>query len=263
MQLKLHVRGPTGLRIEETGRLFTRVETAINTIAGPGVVASMVDNIGLPISGINAAYGNSGTIGSAEGSVSSHWKRARKRQSRIWFAVCRKNCRNCSPTQPYLLPADIVTQILNFGLPAPIDVQVIGNDFEGNRLLANKLLKRISEVTGVADARIQQPADQPTISVDVNRILASRLGVTERDIATSLLITLAGSIQTNPVFWLNPKNGVSYPVVTQTPQYWMKSLEDLARVPVSLGKSPQILGAVADIGRTQSNAVVSIIRSSR
>ena len=134
---------------------------------------------------------------------------------------------------------------------------MIGNDFEGNRLLANKLLKRISEVTGVADARIQQPADQPTINVDVDRILASRLGVTERDVATSLLITLAGSIQTNPVFWLNPKSGVSYPVVTQTPQYWMDSLEDLARVPVSRGKTPQILGAVAEIGRGESNAVVS------
>ena len=258
VQLKLHVRGPTGLRIEETGRLFTRVETEINTIAGPGVVASMVDNIGLPISGINAAYGNSGTIGSADGDILITLEEGQEKNSADLVRRLREKLPGLFPNATFsFLPADIVTQILNFGLPAPIDVQVIGSNFEGNRVLANKLLKRISQVPGVADARIQQPADQPTISVDVNRILASRLGVTEKDIATSLLITLAGSIQTNPVFWLNPQNGVSYPVVTQTPQYWMNSLEDLARVPVSLGKSPQILGAVADIGRTQSNAVVS------
>ena len=136
-------------------------------------------------------------------------------------------------------------------------MQVVGNDFEGNRILAAKLLKRISQVTGVADARIQQPADAPTIKVDVNRTQASQLGVSEKDIATSLQITLAGSIQTNPTFWLNPKNGVSYPVVTQTPQYWMESLDDLARIPASQGKTPQILGAVAQISRTSSDAVVS------
>jgi multidrug efflux pump subunit AcrB len=258
VQLKLHVRGPTGLRIEETGRLFTRVEAAINTIAGPGVIASVVDNIGMPISGINAAYGNSGTIGSADGDILITLEEGQERNNSDLVRRLREKLPELFPNATFsFLPADIVTQILNFGLPAPIDVQVIGKDSEGNRLLANKLLKRISEVTGVADARIQQPADQPTINVDVDRILASRLGVTERDVATSLLITLAGSIQTNPVFWLNPKSGVSYPVVTQTPQYWMNSLEDLARVPVSRGKTPQILGAVANIGRGESNAVVS------
>jgi multidrug efflux pump subunit AcrB len=257
-QLKLHVRGPTGLRIEETGRLFTRVETAIRDIAGPDVIASVVDNIGLPISGTNAAYGNSGTIGSMDGDILITLEEGQEKNSEELVKTLRERLPRLFPSAVFsFLPADIVTQILNFGLPAPIDVQVIGNNREANRALALKLLKRISEVSGIADARIQQPNDQPTIKVDVNRILASRLGVTERDIATSLLITLAGSIQTNPVFWLNPKNGVSYPVVTQTPQYWMNSLQDLARVPVSLGKSPQILGAVADIGRAETDAVVS------
>ncbi|WP_374544764.1 efflux RND transporter permease subunit [Rhodoblastus sp.] len=258
IQLKLHVRGPTGLRIEETGRLFTQVETAISAVAGPGVVASMVDNIGMPVSGINAAYGNSGTIGSADGDILITLEDGKEKIGDELVRKLREELPKRFPQATFsFLPADIVTQILNFGLPAPIDVQVIGGNLEANRELANKMLKRIADIPGVADARIQQPGDQPTINVDVNRILASRLGVTERDIATSMLITLAGSIQTNPVFWLNPKNGVSYPVVTQTPQYWMNSLEDLARIPVSMEKSPQILGAVAEIGRGESNAVVS------
>ncbi|MGO9758890.1 MAG: efflux RND transporter permease subunit, partial [Roseiarcus sp.] len=258
VQLKLHVRGPTGLRIEETGRLITRVETAIGDIAGPGIVASMVDNIGMPISGINAAYGNSGTIGSSDADILITLQEGQEKNSAELVRRLREKLPEQFPDATFaFLPADIVTQILNFGLPAPIDVQVVGNNLEGNRILANKLLKRIAEVTGVADARIQQPADLPTIRVDVDRTQADRLGVTEKDIATSLQITLAGSIQTNPTFWLNPQNGVSYPVVTQTPQYWMQSFSDLARIPVSQGKSPQILGAVADISRASSNAVVS------
>jgi multidrug efflux pump subunit AcrB len=258
VQLKLHVRGPTGLRIEETGRLVNRVETAIGYIAGRGIVASMVDNIGMPISGINAAYGNSGTIGSSDADILITLQEGQEKNSAELVRRLREKLPEQFPDATFaFLPADIVTQILNFGLPAPIDVQVVGNNLEGNRILANKLLKRIAEVTGVADARIQQPADLPTIKVDVDRTQADRLGVTERDIATSLQITLAGSIQTNPTFWLNPQNGVSYPVVTQTPQYWMQSFSDLARIPVSQGKSPQILGAVADISRASSNAVVS------
>ncbi len=242
-QLKLHVRGPTGLRIEETGRLFKRVETTIREVAGPKAIASMVDNIGLPISGINAAYGNSGTIGPADGDILITLEEGQETIGPELVRQLREKLPALYPSVTFsFLPSDIVTQILNFGLPAPIDVQVVGNNLEGNRVLAAKLLKRIAEVTGIADARIQQPADEPTIKVDVDRTQASRLGVTEKDIATSLQITLAGSVQTNPVFWLNPKNGVSYPVVTQTPQYWMNSLDDLARVPASLGgKSPQIL----------------------
>ena len=258
IQLKLHVRGPTGLRIEETGRLFTRVEDAIRQIAGPGAISSIVDNIGLPISGINMAYGNSGTIGSADGDILITLKEGQEKQSDELVRVLREKLPQLFPDATFsFLPADIVTQILNFGLPAPIDVQIVGNNREGNRELANKLLKRIAGVPGVADARIQQPGDLPTIKVDVNRILADRLGVTEQNIAKSMLTTLAGSIQTNPVFWLNPQNGVSYPVVVQTPQYWMHSLLDLARIPVSVGGSPQMLGALADIGRTVTDAVVS------
>ncbi len=218
----------------------------------------MVDNIGLPVSGINAAYGNSGTIGPADGDILISLAKGEEEKAPELVKRLRERLPQLFPSATFaFLPADIVTQILNFGLPAPIDVQVIGNKLAQNRMLADKLLKRLAEVPGVADARIQQPADQPTIKVDVNRVMASRLGVSEKDIATSLQITLAGSIQTNPTFWLNPKNGVSYPVVTQTPQYWMKSLDDLARVPASQEKSPQLLGAVASISRETSDAVVS------
>jgi multidrug efflux pump subunit AcrB len=259
VQLKLHVRGPTGLRIEEMGRLVKRVDAAVTDIAGPDVVSSVVDNIGMPISGINVAYGNSGTIGVFDADVLITLKDGLEDKSEGLLRRLREKLPERFPGSTFsFLPADIVTQILNFGLPAPIDVQVVGSDQEGNRALAAKLLKRISMVTGVADARIQQPSDEPTIKVNVDRLQADRLGVSEKDVATSLQITLAGSIQTNPTFWLNPKNGVSYPVVTQTPQYWMKSFGDLARVPASPeGKSRQILGAIAGISRGTSDAVVS------
>ncbi|MCW2285823.1 multidrug efflux pump subunit AcrB [Rhodoblastus acidophilus] len=257
-QIKLHVRGPTGLRIEETGRLLSQVEEAIRTVAGPESVASIVDNIGMPISGINVAYGNSGTIGTADADVLITLQPEKETESEALVEKLREKLPELFPSVTFsFLPADIVTQILNFGLPAPIDVQVVGSNAAGNRILANKLLKRIALVTGVADARIQQPADQPTIKVNVDRIHANQLAVTEKDVATSLQISLAGSIQTNPVFWLNPKNGVSYPVVAQTPQYWMQGLSDLARIPASQGNSSQILGAVASISRANSSAVVS------
>jgi multidrug efflux pump subunit AcrB len=257
-QIKLHVRGPTGLRIEETGRLLTRVEDAIRDIAGSGTVSKIVDNIGMPISGINVAYGNSGTIGVSDADVLITLRPDKEKEGDEIVRRLREKLPELFPSVTFsFLPADIVTQILNFGLPAPIDVQVVGKDAAGNRLLADKLLKRIALVTGVADARIQQPGDQPMINVDVDRVQANQLALTEKDVASSLQITLAGSIQTNPVFWLNPKNGVSYPVVAQTPQYWMQSLNDLARIPASEGKSSQILGAVANISRGRTSAVVS------
>ena len=258
VQLKLHVRGPTGLRIEETGRLVKRIEAFVADSAGQGVVASIVDNIGLPVSGINMAYNNSGVIGSSDADILITLADGREAMGDALVERLREKLPETFPEASFaFLPADIVTQILNFGLPAPIDVQVSGPDLAANRIHAAKLLRRIAQIPGVADPRIQQPGDAPTIRVDVDRVQAGRLGVSERDIATSLQITLAGSIQTNPVFWLNPRNGVSYPVVTQTPQYWMNSLDDLARVPASQSQTPQVLGGVAQISRAASNAVVS------
>ena len=154
-------------------------------------------------------------------------------------------------------PADIVSQILNFGLPAPIDVQILGANRKDNQTYATKLLKRIALVTGVADARIQQAFNYPTLKVDVDRTLAGYVGVTEKDVAQNLQDVLAGSIQTAPTFWLNPKTGVSYPIAAQTPQYWATTLSQLENVPVSVGPDKQILGGIATIKRGVSDAVVS------
>jgi multidrug efflux pump subunit AcrB len=257
-QIKLHFRAPSGERIEGTSRLADVVESTIRTVAGPENVASIVDNIGLPISGINAAYSNSGTISAADADVLITLKDGQEKNTEHVIEELREKLPEQFPGVTFsFLPADIVTQILNFGLPAPIDVQIVGPDQEANKAYADRMLARIARISGVADARIQQVFDVPTFKVDVDRIMASQVGVTERDIATSLQITLAGSIQTNPVFWLNPKTGVSYPVVAQMPQYWMDSLDALARVPASQAHPEQIVGGLAKITRTTSSAVVS------
>ncbi len=257
-QIKLHFRAQAGLRIEEATRLANQIEHTIKGIARPENISSIVDNIGLPISGINAAYGNSGTISAADADVLITLKDGQEKNTEGLIEKLREKLPEAFPGVTFsFLPADIVTQILNFGLPASIDVQVVGADQEANKEYANKMLKRIAKVNGVADARIQQVFNVPTLKVDVDRVAASQVGVTESDIATSLQVTLAGSIQTNPVFWLNPKTGVSYPVVAQMPQYWMDSLDALARVPASHVDSKQILGGLATVSRTVSSAVVS------
>ncbi|WP_298428995.1 efflux RND transporter permease subunit, partial [Rhodoblastus sp.] len=257
-EIKLHFRGPAGLRIEDSERLANEVEDEIRRVAGPENVSNIVDNIGLPISGINAAYGNSGTISAADADVLITLNAGQEKNTERVVDRLREKLPEKFPGVTFsFLPADIVTQILNFGLPAPIDVQIVGTNQDANRLFAEKMLRRIAHIDGVADARIQQVFDAPTLKVDVNRTLADQVGVTESDVATSLQVTLAGSIQTNPVFWLNPRTGVSYPIVAQTPQYWMDSLDSLARVPASQKNLGQILGGIADIKRTTSDAVVS------
>ncbi|WP_298353641.1 efflux RND transporter permease subunit [Rhodoblastus sp.] len=257
-QILLHFRGRDGLRIEETSVLADRVEAEVRTVAGPGNVSSIVDNIGLPISGINAAYINTGTISAADADVLITLKDGLEKDTDRVIERLREILPEKFPGVIFsFLPANIVTQILNFGLPAPIDVQVVGADMDANKAFAFKMLKRIARINGVADARVQQVFNVPTVRVDVNRIEADQVGVTERDIVTSLQTTEAGSIQTNPVFWLNRKTGISYPLVAQTPQYWMDSLGSLALLPVSTTKPPQILGGISHISLTVSDAVVS------
>ena len=257
-QIKLHVRAPTGTRIEETASLIDHVEAAVRTVVPPAAIVSMVDNIGLPISGINVAYGNSGTIGVADADILITLKPDfTSRTAALVTALRERLPRRFPGTDFAFLPADIVSQILNFGLPAPIDVQVIGSKTEANRAYAQALFKRIARVTGIADPRIQQAFNAPTLNVDVDRSMATDMGVTERDVATSLQVTLAGSIQTAPTFWLNPKNGVSYPIVVQTPQYWVSSLGDLADVTIAGPHGVQPLGAMATTVRGASPAVVS------
>jgi multidrug efflux pump subunit AcrB len=258
-QIALHVRAPTGTRIEETGREADKIEAAIRAIIPPESLRSIVDNIGLSISGINMAYSNTGSIGASDADVLITLNDGLEAEAPGYVKAMRELLPSQFPGTTFaFLPADIVTQILNFGLPAPIDVQIIGSKIEANRAYADKVLAKIARIPGIADARIQQAFNAPTLDVDVDRTRAELVGVSERDVAQNLQNALAGSIQTAPTFWLNPKNGVSYPIVAQTPQYWVRSLSNLENIPASQGSSDkQILGGVAAIKRNVSNAVVS------
>jgi multidrug efflux pump subunit AcrB len=258
-QIALHVRAPTGMRIEETGVEVGKIEEAIRAIIPPDSLRSIVDNIGLSISGINMAYSNTGSIGASDADILITLNDGREAEAPGYVKTMREQLPGQFPGTTFaFLPADIVTQILNFGLPAPIDVQVISSNIQAGRAYADKLLARIARIPGIADARIQQAFNAPTLNVDVDRTRAQLVGVSERDVAQNLQNALAGSIQTAPTFWLNPKNGVSYPIVAQTPQYWERSLSNLENIPASQGSSDkQILGGVATIKRSVSSAVVS------
>ncbi len=258
-QILMHLRAQPGTRIEETARLFDLVEQTIRQTIPPKALDNVVDNIGLPFSGINMAYQNTGTIGPSDGDALITLK-----EDHAPTDDYIKQLRSILP-QKYpgttfsFLPADIVSQILNFGLPAPIDVQVIGNNQQANYAYATDLLKRIRTVPGIADLRIQQVLNYPQINVDVDRTLAGEVGLTQRDVANSLLVTLSGSAQVHPNFWLNTKNGVSYPIVAQMPQYRIDTMSDLANVPVTSAetKTPQYLGGLAQISPGPSPGVVS------
>ena len=258
-QILMHVRAQSGTRIEETARLFDLVEQTIRQTIPPHQLDNIVDNIGLPFSGINMAYQNTGTIGPADGDALISLKEGH-RPTEDFVRELRTLLPQKFPGTTFsFLPADIVSQILNFGLPAPIDVQVIGNNQPANYAYATDLLKRIRTVTGIADARIQQVFNYPQINVDVDRTLAGQVGLTQRDIANNLLITLSGSAQVRPNFWLNPANGVSYPIVAQMPQYRVDTLSDLVNMPVTSGdaKTQQYLGGLATMTPGPSPGVVS------
>ena len=255
-QIKLHVRAQTGTRIEETSRLVAQVEDAVRKVIPPNELDTVVDNIGLPVSGINMAYNNSGTIGVEDADILISLKEDLPAAG--YVDTLREQLPRMFPEASFsFLPADIVTQILNFGLPSPIDVQVVGNKIAENRAYANKLLDRISRVPGVADPRVQQQFNQPTLNVAVDRSFANQVGLTERNASTTMLDTLAGSIQTAPTFWLNPRNGVSYPIVVQMPQYYIDTLNDLKNMPITAPGGSQLLGAMASITRGPTDAVVS------
>jgi CzcA family heavy metal efflux pump len=258
-QILMHVRAQPGTRIEETARLFDLIEQIVRGTIPPDQLDNIVDNIGLPFSGINMAYQNTGTIGPEDGDALISL-----RENHAPTAGYIKQLRTILPqkfpgTTFSFLPADIVSQILNFGLPAPIDVQIIGNNQQANYAYANDLLKRIRMVPGIADLRIQQVFNYPQINVDIDRTLAREVGLTQRDVANSLLVTLSGSGQIKPNYWLNTKNGVSYPIVAQMPQYRIDTMSDLQNVPVTSpdSKTLQYLGGLADIKPGPSPGVVS------
>jgi CzcA family heavy metal efflux pump len=258
-QFILHVRAKTGTRIEETARLADLVETSVRQMIPPAEVDNVLDNIGLPFSNINYIYNNSGLTGAADADVLVSLKE-KHHPTADYVRRLRERLPSEFPgTTFYFLPADIVTQTLNFGLPAPIDVQIDGADIAGNARIADKMLTELRHVRGITDLRIQQQADYPKFHVAVDRTKAAQGGFTERDVANSLLISLSGSFQVTPMFYLNPKNGVNYNLVTQTPQYDIQSGQDLQNIPISgpNQKRPAILADVASIQRTSELASIN------
>ena len=231
---KLHLRAQTGTRIEETARLCDEVDTAIRQEIPKSELVSIIDNIGIPYSGLNLSYTSTGVVGTADADITVQL--AEKHHPTDGYVQdLRKKLNEQFPGDTfYTLPVDMVTQILNFGLPAPIDIQVIGNNLQGNRVFINRLLKDISYVPGTADLHIQQPFNNPRFLVDVNRSKAQDIGLTQRDVTGSLLVATSGSYQTTPTYWLDPRNGVSYSISAQAPQYDLQSLADLENVPVTM-----------------------------
>jgi CzcA family heavy metal efflux pump len=248
-QIMLHVRARTGTRIEDTAALCDRVENVIRKNIPPQEISSIIDNIGLPYSGINLSYSDSAPIGSEDADILVTLS-AKHHPTDIYENQLRLKLRREFPGVIfYFLPADMVTQILNFGLPAPVDVQIVGLDLYANHAFASRLLEKLKYIPGIADLRIQQPLNLPELYIDIDRTRTAELGFTQRDVASDILIALSGSFQTSPTFWLDPKNGVSYNVAAQTPQYWMDSLQDLKNIPISYptGGQPQILANLASI----------------
>jgi len=258
-EFTLHLRAPTGMRIEETAALCDRVENEIRKQIPPQEFAGVIDNIGLPYSGINLSYSNSAPVGTQDADIMVSLSPKHHPTAGYVHDLRLKLARAFPGTTFYFLPSDMVTQILNFGLPAPIDIQVVGNDLEANRQFADKLLARVKNVSGTSDLRIQQTFNQPKLHIDVDRTKARAIGFTQREVATNLLVTLSGSSQTSPSFWLNPKNGVSYQIATQTPQYRVQSFQDLANIPVTgTGNAPpSILASLASLSRDSDLSVVS------
>jgi len=251
-QFILHVRAKTGTRIEETARLADQVEGTIRQTIPSSEMDNILDNIGLPYSSINYIYNRSGLTGAADADILVSLKEKHHRTADYVRVLRDKLPQEYPGATFYFLPADIVTQTLNFGLPAPIDIQIDGADIAGNARVADKMLKELSHVRGIADLRIQQQADYPKLHINVDRTKALQAGYTERDVANSMLVSLSGSFQVTPMFYLNPKNGVSYNLVTQTPQYDIQSGQDIQNIPLTGAnqKQPGILANVASIQRT-------------
>jgi multidrug efflux pump subunit AcrB len=257
----MHVRTQVGTRIEETANQFADVQKAIRKIVPASEIETLADNIGMPISGINMTYNNTGVIGPQDGDIQIKLKEGH-RPTAEYVRIMREQLPAAFPGMTFaFLPADIVSQILNFGAPAPIDLQVRGMDAGANYAYANKLLTRVRRIPGIADARIQQSPNNPTFNVEVDRTRAQYVGLTERDVTNSLTVNLAGSGQVAPTYFLNPENGVSYSIVMQTPQFQIDSLSALEALPISAAsaapQNPPILGGIANITRTVSSAVVS------
>jgi CzcA family heavy metal efflux pump len=262
-QIKLHLRARTGTRIEETAALCDAVEASIRDTIPAKELGSVVDNIGLPYSGINTAYSTSAAVGPGDADVFVTLKEGHHPTADYVRTLRTKLSESFPSTSFAFLPADIVSQILNFGLPSPLDIQISGFNVDANRTYANALLDKLRGIPGAVDLRIQQAFDYPQINVDVDRSKAQLLGLTQLNVAGNILVSLSGSFQTSPSFWIEPKTGTQYNVATQTPQAQLDSLNDLATTPVTTGTGqgtngvPQLLANVASFHRSVGASVVS------
>jgi multidrug efflux pump subunit AcrB len=258
-QFKLHLRAKSGTRIEETARLCDLVEDVIRREIPKEELVSVLDNIGLPYSGINLTYSNSAPVGPADADIFVALSKEHRPTEDHMRQLRKVLAAEFPGTSFYFLPADIVSQILNFGAPSALDIQIDGTNIEANRPIANRILDQLRKVPGATDLRIQQVFDQPKLHINVDRTKAATSGYTQRDVANSMLVSLSGSAQTTPTFWLDPRNGIQYNLVTQTPQYEIDSISDLQNIPISGAamKQPEILGDLATISRTTNMGVVS------
>jgi multidrug efflux pump subunit AcrB len=254
-QIKLHIRGQTGLRVEDTAALVDHIEAAVREVIPENEIDSMVDNVGLPVSAINMTYANSGTFGSSDADILVALKPDHAPTAGYLRQLRVRLPREFPGTVFGFLPADIVSQILNFGVPAPIDIQISGPSPQ-NHDIADALVASLRQVPGLVDLRLGEVFNQPELRVTTDRSRAQQLGISQHDIANNLLLTLSGSGQFEPTFWLNPKTGLQYPLVAQAPQYRMTSLQDLENLPVTAAGQQQILGGLATITRGVGPAIV-------
>jgi len=256
--LRLHVRGRAGLRVEETARLCDEIENSLRQEIPKGQLQTILDNIGLPNSGINQSYSSNGTIGTSDAEILI----ALDPEKHIPTADLTRRLREDLPrhfpgVEFFFQPADIVTQILNFGIPAPIDVQVVGTDLQSNYGIAQQIAGRMRHIPGTADVHVQQLMSLPTLYMDIHRTRVNQVGLTAREVAQSALVSLSGSFQTAPNFWLNPHNEVTYQMAVQSPQYRMTDLQDLMNIPVISGQGPQLMGNLVQISPTVRPATVN------
>jgi CzcA family heavy metal efflux pump len=257
-QLRLHVRARPGLRVEETARLCDQVEAVLRAEIPKGQLQTILDNIGLPNSGINQSYSSNGTIGTGDAELLI----ALDPEHHVPTADLTRHLREVLPrrfpgVEFFFQPADIVTQILNFGLPAPLDVQIMGTDMRSNYAIGQQIANKMRHIPGTADVHVQQQLDLPTLHLDIDRTRVNQLGLTAQNVAQSVLVSLSGSFQTAPNFWLNPKNEVTYQMAVQAPQYRLTNMQDLMSIPVTSQQGPQLLGNLVQVQPTVRAATVS------
>lgn len=262
-QIRLHFRAPTGTRIEETAQIADRIETEIRRLIPRDELETILDNLGVPNSGINLSYSNAGTFGTLDGEILMSLRDGHRPTQELVSLLRRELPPRFPGIEFFFQPADIVTQILNFGLPAAIDVQFSGNNVAKNAELAGELVKKIRAIPGAVDAHIHQRLDNPAVDLQMDRTRLQQMGLSASNVGQNLLIALAGSSQTSPAFWLNPQNGVVYNIAVQTPDYQVDSLDALLNIPVSpgggtaTGRTPQLMGNLVEARPASSPAVVS------